>query len=130
MMTTIKAKSLTGKNLTINFGWVTEERVIWADGDKVAVPETRFELDVEVDGVGKVEFPVLGRHENNRAIIGEIVYKGKKHRVVVQIDEETHAAISSVAKQGEEVDAAPVVAARLGICRRCGTYCYGDCETN
>lgn len=106
-MTTITTKSLAGKDLTINYGWVTEEKKVWLDGDTVTMPEDRFVLEVEVEGLGKVEMPQLEAKATDRArelrvnyndtnvIVGQVVYKGKRHRVIVKIDDETYETIKA-----------------------------------
>lgn len=133
-MTTMTTKSKTGRDLTIRYGWIAEDKIIWADGHEVTVPETRFELDLTIEGVGKVECARAQRHKGAPAIQGEMMHQGKRHPVIVQIDTEIYNAIEDELHKGLKIgryaEKGVKVTRRPELCPRCGTYCYGDCEAN
>jgi hypothetical protein len=128
-MQTIKTKSLTGKDLTVTYGWVTKDKVVSLDGDKVTVAETKFVLTAEVEGLGKIDNVYMGNHEGTDALIGKVMYKGKLHRVAVLIDSETYEAITAARDKQRTRIADPLVS-HPGYCPKCKSVCYGDCEAN
>lgn len=128
-MQTLKTKSLTGKDLTVNFGWVTKDKVVSLDGHKVTVAETEFVLTAEVEGLGEIEGVYMGKHEGTDAIIGQVMYKGKIHKVVVLINSETYEAITAERNKRRTRSADPLVSPP-GYCPKCKSVCYGDCEAD
>lgn len=128
-MHTIKTKSLTGKATTVNFGWATKDKVVSLDGDKVTVAETKFVLTVEVEGLGEIADVYMGNHEGADALIGQVMYKGKLHKVAVLIDSETYEAITAKRNKRRTRCSDPLVS-HPGYCPKCKSVCYGDCEAN
>lgn len=143
MLKTMTTKSLRGAGLTITYGWVAEDKEVWADGDKVTVKgEPRWVFEAKLDTVGEIDMPVLeakatdlarelGINRNDTAVIaGTAIHNGKRVKIMVQIDDETYETIKAAKDAGAEVEEVGKVITHPGYCPRCGSYCYGDCEAN
>lgn len=123
---------------------IVREQVLDADGVKITVPCCEIRDSFDISGMGYISSSLdklpRPRMIGTKQIVASV---GQK----VGIDQQTYDAITAARK---EVESDPEYAAkqertannqrkiaeqiaqerRNGLCPRCDTYCYGDCQAN
>lgn len=127
---------------------VTAELILskthYADGDNITVDCCEMGLvKATIDGfpeqVGYHKFATPADHESGRlyaaigklgliaenmALVENIIDRLKQHPVWIAKQVRIEKNRKKLAEMETQRNASP------GYCRKCGTYCYGDCETN
>jgi len=131
----------TGKTVTVTAKLVTS-KTVYADGDNVTVPCCERSLTAEVEGMGTVGYrlemvktsQVTASGLPIVAKIGKLGLTADNLAAVRAIEQEiTDTPEWQAHLAGEAAREAGVARyneSRKGVCPKCGTYCYGDCEAN
>lgn len=134
-------KTQTGKTVTVTAELITSE-VINLDGDKIEVKKCEKYLDVSVEGFGSQGSWI---EKFNKRIVNGVEVVGKVGKLALTSDQiaiiqnlekeiESHplwiAKQAKIAKNKAEIKAFEARRNTSDYCHKCGSYCYGDCESN
>ncbi len=136
-------KTSTGANVVVTAELILKE-THYADGDNIAVDCCEMGIvTAKIDGhpdqfgyhklhktidhkAGKIVATIgnLSLIEKNNSLVEAIIDKLKQHPVWIAKQAQIEKNQKEIAKMEAARDSSP------GYCRKCGSYCYGDCEAN